>query len=71
MESKVNWWRCKYKVLGKRSILWFQLEDMLQLIGTPQCIEHVMFQLKDLPQGFKEYRVKCKLDSEHNPIRSH
>ena len=42
------------------STLWFQLEDMFQLIGTPQGIEHVMFQLKDMPQGFKKYRVKYK-----------
>ena len=40
--------------------LWFQLEDMFQLIGTPQGIEHVMVQLKDMPQGFKKYRVKYK-----------
>ena len=25
--------------------LWFQLEDMFQLIGTPQGIEKVIFQL--------------------------
>ena len=40
--------------------LWFQLEDMFQLIGTPQGIEHVMVQLKDMPQGFEKYRVKYK-----------
>ena len=40
--------------------LWFQLEDMFQLIGTPQGIEHVMVQFKDMPQGFKKYRVKYK-----------
>ena len=36
--------------------LWFQLEDMFQLIGTPQCIEMVQF--NDMFQGFKKYRVK-------------
>ena len=40
--------------------LWFQLEDMFQLIGTPQGNEHVMVQLKDMHQGFKKYRVKYK-----------
>ena len=32
--------------------LWFQL------IGMPQGIEHVMNQLKDMPQGYKNYRAK-------------
>ena len=40
--------------------LWFQLEDMFQLIGTPQGIEHVMVQLRDMPQGFKKYTVEYK-----------
>ena len=40
--------------------LWFQLEDMFQLIGTPQGIEHVMFQLKDMLQGNKKYIFKYK-----------
>ena len=31
------------------STLWFQLEDMFQLIGTPQGIEKVTLQLKDTP----------------------
>ena len=29
--------------------LWFQLEDMFQLIGTPQGIEQVTVQLKETP----------------------
>ena len=29
--------------------LWFQLEDMFQLIGTPQGIEQVTVQLNDTP----------------------
>ena len=33
----------------KRSTLWFQLEDMFQLIVTPQGIEKVTIQLKDTP----------------------
>ena len=33
--------------------LWFQLEDMFQLIGTPQGIERVLFQIKVTPQCFE------------------
>ena len=40
--------------------LWFQLQNMFQSIGKPQGIEIVMFQLKDMPQGFKKYWVKYK-----------
>jgi len=40
--------------------LWFQLEDTFQLTGTPQGFELVMFQLKDMLQGFKKCRVKYK-----------
>ena len=29
---------------------WFQLEDMLKIIGTPQGIKYVMFDLKDMPR---------------------
>ena len=47
-------------ILNKMGTLRFQLEDMLQLIGTPQCIEHVMVQLIDMPEGFKKYRDKYK-----------
>ena len=49
-----------------------QLEDMFQTIGTPQGIEHVMFQFKDMPQGFKKYWVKYKtwmINFGHNPIK--
>ena len=40
--------------------LWCQLEDMFQLIGTPQGIERVMVQIKVTPQFFEKYRVKYK-----------
>ena len=39
--------------------LWFQLEDMFQLIVTPQGIEKVTIQLKDLPT--KVYAIGAKL----------
>ena len=38
--------------------LWFQLEDMFQLIGTPQGIEKVTLQLKDTP--VKVYAIGAK-----------
>ena len=38
----------------------FQLEDMFQLIGTPQSTEHVMVQLKDMPHYFLKCGVKYK-----------
>ena len=33
------------------------LEDMFQLIGTPQGIEHVKVQFKVMPQGFKQGQI--------------
>ena len=39
--------------------LWFQLEDMFQLIVTPQGIEKVTIQLKDTPT--KVYAIGAKL----------
>ena len=46
---------------GKNSItLWFHLEDIFQLMGTPEDIEHIMFELKDTPQGVEKYKVKYK-----------
>ena len=45
---------------GNAYTLWFQLENMFQLTGTPQGIEHVVFQFKDMPLGFREHRVKYK-----------
>ena len=39
--------------------LWFQLENMCQLIVTPQGIEKVMIQLKDTPT--KVYAIGAKL----------
>ena len=38
----------------------FQLEDMFQLIGTPQSTEHVMVQLKHIPHYFLKCVVKYK-----------
>ena len=46
--------------VGFLSTLGFQLEDMFQFKGTPQGIDHVMFQFKDMPCGFKKNRVKYK-----------
>ena len=44
---------------------------MFQSTGKPQGIEIVMFQLKDMPQGFKKYWVKYKNDKlvGQNPIK--
>ena len=39
--------------------LWCQLEDMFQLIVTPQGIEKVMIQLKDTPT--KVYAIGAEL----------
>ena len=39
--------------------LWFQLEDMFQLIVTPQGIEKVTIQLKDTPT--KKYAIGAML----------
>ena len=39
--------------------LWLQLEDMFQLIVTPQGFEKVMIQLKDTPS--KVYAIGAKL----------
>ena len=38
--------------------LWFQLEDMFQLIVTPQGIEKVMIQLEDTPS--KVYAISAE-----------
>ena len=40
--------------------IWCQLEDMFQLVGTPQGIECVLFQIIVTPECFEKYRVKCK-----------
>ena len=40
--------------------LWCQLEDMFQLIGTPQGIELVLFQIIVTPLCFEKYRVEYK-----------
>ena len=48
------------------STLWFPLEDMLQLIVTPQGIEKVTIQLKDTPT--KVYAVGAKLFLSQVPL---
>ena len=42
------------------STLWCQLEDMFQLIVTPQGMEHVMVHIEVISQCFKNYRVEYK-----------
>ena len=56
-----------------RITLWFQLEDMFQLIITPQGIEKVTIQLKDTPTkvyavGAKLFLLKVPLDVLQNWI---
>ena len=46
--------------------LWFQLEDMFQLIGTPQGIEKVPLQLKDTTT--KVYTIGANLFSSKVPL---
>ena len=46
--------------------LWFQLEDMFQLIVTPQGIEKVMIQLKDTPS--KVYAIGAELFLSKVPL---
>ena len=45
--------------------LWFQLEDMFQLIVTPQGIEKVTIQLKDTHT--KVYAIGAKLFYQRRP----
>ena len=40
--------------------LWWQLEDMFQLIGTSQGIERLLFQIIVTPEYFEKFRVKYK-----------
>ena len=47
-------------VFTQISTLWWQLEDMFQLIGTSQGIERVLFQIIVTPEYFEKYRVKYK-----------
>ena len=47
------------------STLWFQLEDMFQLIVTPQGIEKVTIQLKDTPT--KVYALGAELSNQRCP----
>ena len=46
--------------------LWFQLEDMFQLIVTPQGNEKVTIQLKDTPT--KVYAIGAKLFLSKVPL---
>ena len=49
-----------------RLTLWCQLEDMFQLIVTPQGIEKVMIQLKDTPS--KVYAIGAELFLSKVPL---
>ena len=46
--------------------LWCQLEDMFQLIATPQGIEKVMIQLKDTPS--QVYTIGAELFLSEVPL---
>ena len=46
--------------------LWCQLEDMFQLVVTPQGIEKVMIQLKDTPT--KVYAIGARLFLSKVPL---
>ena len=48
------------------STLWFQLEDMFQLIVTPQGIEKVIIQLKETPS--KVYAIGAGLFLSKLPL---
>ena len=50
----------------KTCTLWFQLEDMFQLIVTPQGNEKVTIQLKDTPT--KVYAIGAKLFLSKVPL---
>ena len=50
----------------KEITLWFQLEDMFQLIVMPQGIEQVTIQLKDTPT--KVYAIGAKLFLSKVPL---
>ena len=49
-----------------KSTLWFQLEDMFQLIGTLQGIEKVTIQLKDTPT--EVYAIGARLFLSKVPL---
>ena len=42
------------RVFLKKSALWFQLEDIFQLVGMPQGIEHAMVQFTDMSQDLNK-----------------
>ena len=48
------------------STLWFQLEDMVQIIVTPQGIEKVTIQFQDTPT--KVYAIGAKLFLSKVPL---
>ena len=52
-------------VISMKSTLWCQLEDMFQLIVTPQGIEKVTIQLIDTPT--KVYAIGAKLFYQRRP----
>ena len=52
--------------MKKLRTLWCQLEDMFQLIGTPQGIGKVMIQLKDKPS--KVYTIGAELFLSKVPL---
>ena len=52
--------------MGFLCTLWCQLEDMFQLIVTPQGIEKVMIQLKDTPT--KVYPIGAELFLSKVPL---
>ena len=54
---------CHVKSLA--TTLWFQLEDMFQLIVIPQSIENVTIQLNDTPT--KVYAIGAKLFCQRCP----
>ena len=65
--SKIASKNCKQKLLSEiASTLWFQLEDMFQLIVTPQGIEKVTIQLIDTPT--KVYAIGARLFLSKVPL---
>ena len=52
--------------IQEQTTLWCRLEDMFQLIVTPQGIEKVVIQLKDTPS--KVYAISAELFSSKVPL---
>ena len=53
-------------IVAYSGTLWFQLEDMFQLIVTPQGVEKVMIQLKDT--STKVYAIGAELFLSKVPL---